>query len=324
MEEKNVNITILKELYANRWKIMLTTVFFLALSLVVYFITPPKYTSNAIVYPTSSNSIDEVVANPSFGFEIQADRTIQLFESQMMKDRLVEKFDLITYYELDTNSSKWYSQLNKNYARDISFSRTKYQSVVVNVTMKDPFLAANIANEAITYIDTIQKSLFLENLQKIKTELENAITTQQSELDQMLVNILFLDSSLNQNNPIAINKLNQLKFKQQTGQSQSGDAIIIDALQDHPGFLLEKQINNYYIKLNTLNSLKNKLEEVKKTINLPFPGVYTVSKARPDETPTSPKLLWNLLFGFLIGLMFSIAFIFIKHNLKSITEISKN
>lgn len=324
MEEKNVNIKTLQTLYKNRWKITLTTIFFLVLSLAVYFMTPHKYTSNAIVYPTSSNNIDEVVINPSFGFEIQADRTIQLFESQMMKDRLVEKFDLITYYGLDTNSSKWYNQLNKNYAQDISFSRTKYQSVVISVTMKDPFLAAKIANEAIAYIDTIQKSLFLENLAKIKVELENAISTQQNELDQLLMDILFLDSSLSQKNPIAINKLNQLKFKQQTGQSQSGDGIIMNALQDHPGFLLEKQINNYYIKLNTLNSLKNKLEEVKKTIDLPFPGVYIVSKARPDETPTSPRLFWNLLFGILIGLIFSVMFIFIKHSLKSIAEISEN
>ncbi|CAG5076361.1 Wzz/FepE/Etk N-terminal domain-containing protein [Parvicella tangerina] len=318
MEENKINKKALSELYQNRWKIVFTTLFFGVLALVVYFITPKKYAASAIVYPTSSNSIDEVVSNPTFGFEVQADRTIQLFESQMMKDQLVKEFNLIEYYSLDTTSKDWFSKLTKYYARDISFSRTKYQSVVVRVTLTDPFLAADIANASIAYLDTIQKNMFVGNLTKIKAEIKSKIEVQQQELDNLLISIISFDSSSSAENPISSNKINQLNFKNQTGQTQSGDAVIMKALKSNPGFLLEKQVNDYYIKLNALNSLKGKYEEVKETIELPFPGVYVVSKAKPDETPTSPKLFWNLTFGLLIGAFVSIGFILLRLSIKSV------
>jgi uncharacterized protein involved in exopolysaccharide biosynthesis len=290
----------------------------MGLSLGVYFITPKQYTAHAIVYPTSSNRIDDMVSDPSFGFEIQADRTIQLFESQMMKDKLVAEFNLMEYYELDSNSNDWFYKLNTFFARDITFSRTQYQSVLVRVKMKDPVMAANVANTAVSYLDTIQKALFMENLIQVRDEIASNVAEQQQELDLLLISIMSSDSVEATDNPISENKLNQLMFQQQIGATQSGDAIIIEALKEHPSFLLEKQINDYYIKLNTLNALKTKLEDIEKTIALPFPGLYVVSEALPDSKPTSPKLFWNLGFGLLIGLVLSISFVLTRAGLRNI------
>lgn len=323
MEENLVNNHLIREIYTNRWRILITSSLFLVLSLVLYFVTPKKYTASAIVYPSFSNSIDELVQNPSFGFEIQADRTIQLFESQMMQDEIVEKFDLINYYELDTNSTNWFSQLNKFYARDITFTRTQHQSVMVRVSMEDPFMAAEIANTAVSYLDTIQKSLFMKNLLIVRDEIAKNVNEQQEELDQLLASIVQNDSEVSSTSQISENKLNELKHKQETGSSQSGDAIILEVLENHPGFMVEKQINDYYIRLNVLNSLKVKLADIEKTISLPFPGVYVVSHARPDEKASSPKLFWNLSFGLLIGLVLSIGFVLTMAGFRNLKDSFK-
>lgn len=323
MDEKNVNLLILKSLFENRLMIVMTILGFVLLSICVNFMIPKKFTSSAIVYPNATNSIDELVIDPSFGFEIQADRTIQLFESQMMKDKLVKKFNLIGYYELDTTSSEWYAKLSKNYSKDITFSRTKYQSVLIRVNMKDPFLAADIANTAVNYLDTIQKNLFVENLIEIKHQIELNVSIQQQEIDQVLLEILMSDTLGSSSNPVSTNKLNQIKFQHQIGQAQAGDDLIIQVLEKYPSFEIEKKINDYYIKLGALNELKKKLANVEETIKLPFPGVYIISRALPDKTPTSPILFWNIIFGFLIGMVVSVGYLIAKVSLGSIRSSLK-
>ena len=47
---------------------------------VVTLFIPKQYTSMAVVFATESNSLDDAVRNPQFGYDVEADRLIQLLQ----------------------------------------------------------------------------------------------------------------------------------------------------------------------------------------------------------------------------------------------------
>lgn len=144
--ENNSAINFIKTIFKNIKTILFITLLFFVASIIITLLIPKKYNAYGVVYPTSSNSIKEVSKNMYFGYEFQADRLIQLFESQKMKDKIIEKYDLINYYELDKDTDDWRYLLNKNYDENIDFKRTKFISVSIEATMKTPEMAANIVN----------------------------------------------------------------------------------------------------------------------------------------------------------------------------------
>ena len=91
MEEKDVNLTIITKLYKKRKLIIATTLTFFAVAIAITFFIPKRYAAHAVVYPTKSNSIKTMVFDADFGFEIHADRLIQLFESDEVKKNLVKE-----------------------------------------------------------------------------------------------------------------------------------------------------------------------------------------------------------------------------------------
>lgn len=315
MKESEANTQIVHLLYQNRIKILVSVALFLIASIVITSITPKKYMSRAIIYPSSSNNFDDVISNPDFGFEIQADKIIQLLESQIMQEAIIDQFDLISYYELDTTETYWYDQLQKKYARDINFGRTKYQSVTITVSLKDPNLAANVANQITSNIDSIQASLFASNLRDLKNTLLDKINAQQIILDSLLGAILLSEKEV-EKHPILSTKENLAKYHYETGQVTTGDPIILDALVNHPSIQLENLTNSYYLQLTSINGLKTKLNKVEEALSLPLPGIYIISKAVPNAKPTSPNLIWNIVYGFIIGLGLSISMVIISNRLK--------
>ena len=129
----------------------------------VTMLISPRYYSVGIIFPTASNSAQRVLENPQFGYDLDADRLMQILESEVVMDSVIKKFDLITYYEIDTSRLDWEYHLDLNVVRDITFFRSKYMSIIIRASMKDPVLAANIVNYIIDIIDPLREAIFKEN-----------------------------------------------------------------------------------------------------------------------------------------------------------------
>src|SRR3990167_7781158 len=140
------NKTALHFLFRNR-KLLIISLFTGGLlgGIITLFI-PITYLSTAIVYPYSAYTKDNIIANPQFGLELETEQLLQLMESKSMRDRTIKHFKLYKYYQIDTNNISWESQLTLQYINDVSFERSKYLSVVINVQTRDPKLSAQIAN----------------------------------------------------------------------------------------------------------------------------------------------------------------------------------
>ena len=323
MEEKTANKRVLDTLFKNTVKILLFSIVFAIIAVGVTFFIPKKYTASGIVFPTNSNSMKDVANSNFFGYEFQADRLIQLFESQKMKETIIKRYDLINYYEIDTNSKNWRYYLNKYYIEDISFKRTKFISVKLNVIMKSPELASKIANTMMSYIDTIRKEILYENVYALQNDLSNKVFDHQMTVDRLLF-LLSNEKKATKPNQLAQNIVSKLEENNKNGNLGLGDEIIINAAKNNYTFKTAKAINEYYHQLSILSNLKKELVVLKEKTSIPFPRIYRVQNAIADYKNTSPSFLLNMILGFLIGAIGSILFYSLKIHWRNFSESIAN
>lgn len=317
--EKTANKRVLETLFKNRIEILIVSVLCAILAVGVTFFIPKKYTSSGIVFPTNSNSMKDVANSTFFGYEFQADRLIQMFQSQKMKETIVKRYDLINYYEIDTNSKNWRYSLSKNYNADISFKRTKFISVELSVTMKSPELACDIANTMMSYIDTIRKEILYENIYALQNDLSYKITKNQPIVDSLLY-LLSNEKKMAKPNQLAQNIVSKLEENNKNGNLGLGDEIVINAAKNNYTFKTAKAINEYYHQLSILSNLKKELVQLKEKTSMPFPRIYRVQNAIADYKKTSPSFLVNLILGFLIGAIVTILFYSLKIHWNNFSE----
>ena len=317
--EKTANKRVLETLFKNRIKILIVSVLCAILAVGVTFFIPKKYTSSGIVFPTNSNSMKDVANSTFFGYEFQADRLIQMFQSQKMKETIVKRYDLINYYEIDTNSKNWRYSLSKNYNADISFKRTKFISVELSVTMKSPELACDIANTMMSYIDTIRKEILYENIYALQNDLSYKIAKNQPIVDSLLY-LLSNEKKMAKPNQLAQNIVSKLEENNKNGNLGLGDEIVINAAKNNYTFKTAKAINEYYHQLSILSNLKKELVQLKEKTSMPFPRIYRVQNAIADYKKTSPSFLVNLILGFLIGAIVTILFYSLKIHWNNFSE----
>ena len=178
-----------------KWRKPLALFSFLAVILAGLFssslIITPKFKSTSIIYPTTTNSISQALLvehNPyrkdvlEFGEELEAERLLQILNSDEMQNRIVDEFDLFTHYEIGQQDefAKTWMELAIN--EHFSFKRTELMSIKIEVLDKDPVLAAKMCNRVVDLIDVVLKRVKLERAQQALVILEDRDSSLSSRL----------------------------------------------------------------------------------------------------------------------------------------------
>jgi len=138
------------------------------LSGVVAFLMTPLYLSTAVVFPAATSSVsfseqrNAKAAAMDFGEEEQAEQLVQILQSSRIRDKVVTEFDLMKHYEINANGANKYFKLNEAYNNHISFNRTRFGSIRIDVLDENPALAAKIANKIVDLIDTVKNEMIAE------------------------------------------------------------------------------------------------------------------------------------------------------------------
>jgi len=166
-------------LFVYKWRkpliiISLTTAVLAAIFSGPWFITP-KFKSSVVMFPATTNSVAQAIlieksANTKdvleFGKEEEAEQMLQILNSDEIRDRVIEKYNLMEHYKIDQNSPYKRTNLYKKYESNISFRRTEYMSVVVEVLDTDPQMAADMANEIASLVDSVKNRIQQERASK--------------------------------------------------------------------------------------------------------------------------------------------------------------
>ncbi|NBV68840.1 MAG: hypothetical protein EBR91_08725 [Flavobacteriia bacterium] len=159
---------LLKFIWNKRKPIMLVTLLAAVASTIVSFLITPLFLSTAIVFPAATSSVsfseqrNAKSAAMDFGEEEQAEQLIQILQSARIKDKVIHQFNLMKHYDIDAQGTNKNFKLNEAYNNHISFSRTRFGSIRIDVLDENPKLAAKIANKIVNLIDTVKNEMIAE------------------------------------------------------------------------------------------------------------------------------------------------------------------
>jgi uncharacterized protein involved in exopolysaccharide biosynthesis len=129
------------------------------------FFIKPKYKSSVVMFPSTNSSLSrsllsEVASEKEnvmrFGEEEECEQMLQILNSDEIRDRIINKYNLMEHYNIKPNSSYPLTKLKRKFSENISFRRTEFLSVEVEVLDTDRDFAANIANDIAAFLDTVK------------------------------------------------------------------------------------------------------------------------------------------------------------------------
>jgi capsular polysaccharide biosynthesis protein len=276
-------------------------------SVIITLFIPKEYTSTAVIFPTESNSLDDAIRNPQFGYDVEADRLIQLLESRMIRDSIVKKFNLVKYYDLDRSDIDWDYKLTKKFQRDITFKKTEFMSVIISVRTRVPEMSAGIANEIISQIGKIREKLLKSNVYLALSSLRKESDLMKSDLDSLAG---------------VVDRLTHNRSDvRQYVQTERNISLIFDKKQmadDAEGKALQLVVDQYNTRLTWYYDVQTRLKSANLMSQRPLPSVYIIESAVPSFKKSYPKFSINLLIAFASSSVFISFLLFFIHKIRNL------
>jgi uncharacterized protein involved in exopolysaccharide biosynthesis len=129
----------------------------------------PQFKSTTIIYAPRTNSTSKILLsenNPnerldikSYAVEEETEQLMQILKSRDIKDMLIDKYDLVHYYAINTNAKGWKTKLYETLEGFVTIKRTQYGAILISVNDWNPVQAAEMANDIAAELDTIKNRI---------------------------------------------------------------------------------------------------------------------------------------------------------------------
>jgi len=151
-------------IYSRRKPLMIIGFIAAVISILASLTITPRFRSTVVMFPASGISISQALVSTtsdnqrsgilSFGEEEETEQLLQILRSQEIKQKLVQKFNLMQHYDIKENAKYKNTILDKKMKSNISFRKTEYMSISISVLDEDPQMAADMANEIASLLDS--------------------------------------------------------------------------------------------------------------------------------------------------------------------------
>jgi uncharacterized protein involved in exopolysaccharide biosynthesis len=272
----------------------------IVVSTFVSFRLTEMFKSTVILFPASAASSSKYLLSNQyfgrqtlyeFGEEEQCDQLLQILNSDNIKNRIIEKYDLYKHYDINPDSKHSQFEMNKTYRGNIRFRRTKYTSVLIEVLDKDPVKAADIANDISDLVDSTMNDIHRERTMAGFKSVER-------EFNEANKNIKELEDSLK-----VLQKMGILDVEYQTKELTLAYSTALIEGNEKAASLIENKIKlleRYSGAFNSLtesleyefsrrNVLKIKYGEAKVDAEQMLSYKYVVDQATPADKKSYPK-----------------------------------
>lgn len=136
----------------------------------------PRYKSSATVYPVNLNS---------YSIETRTDQLLQLLESNSIRDSLIKRFGLPEKYEVDTAVNGGYFALYNEFNDRVEISKTRYESVQIEVVDEDPRQARDMVLEMLDQVNLLARRLQREKSNEVLVIAERSLAHERHKLDSV-------------------------------------------------------------------------------------------------------------------------------------------
>jgi uncharacterized protein involved in exopolysaccharide biosynthesis len=319
------SINILVFLFKWRWALVITCLAAAVISAVVSLTLEEKFKSSVVMFPAGKSSLgsqlmEEVQKEDvlQFGEKEEAERLLQILNSDKIRNKIIEKYDLYTHYNIPRDSKGANAKMSLAYDENISSKLTRFGSVRVDVLDKDPKTAMNIANDITALLDTVANEL--KNIRA-----REAFNIAQSEYQHLQNEIRVLEDSMGvlrtkgvYDYISQIEGLNE-QYATAIGKRQSNEAAQLKKEMDQLAFY-----GSVYVKLETLIEsayereaiLKKRYELLKIDLNSNLPATFVVDSAAEADKKSYPIRWLIVVMSVFSAFVFGIVAILIFENFK--------
>lgn len=321
-------------LFAWKWRKPLLVVSITAAIIAIIFSSPyfikPRFKSTVVIFPSTTYSVSKALLPQTsatkaqdvleFGEEQQADQLLQILKSDEIRQRIIDKYDLMNHYNIKESHPYRITELHKKYENNISFRRTEFMSVEIKVLDTSPDTAAAVANEIARLLDEVKGRIQRERALKSLMIVENEYNQMRDELNTME------------------DKLTELRYKgvhdyeRQAGAltEQLGRSIIQTGAKSNKTLEIQNKLDTLaryggtYVSLRDEASLlqeefvkvKNRLAQARVDVNEQLPTVFTVNEAFAAERKTYPKRSLIIAVSFFSALLFTLIVIIVVETIR--------
>ena len=124
------------------------------------------YESTVVMFATSQHSLGEQFFEETkkndllaYGETEDAERLLQILNSHRIRNRIIEKYDLYTQYNIDPSEPGAKTDMALTYGSNVSANLTRFGSIRVQVLDTDPELARDMANDMAFLVDSVANSM---------------------------------------------------------------------------------------------------------------------------------------------------------------------
>jgi uncharacterized protein involved in exopolysaccharide biosynthesis len=277
---------------------------------IVVFLMTPLFLSTAIIFPAATSSVsfseqrNAKAASMDFGEEEQAEQLIQILQSARIRDKIMDKFNLMSHYRIASDGKNKNFKLNEAYNSHITFSRTKFGSIKIDVLDEDPAFAAKIANKIVDLIDTVKNEMITERtlpafkvnqrkLSQLKHD-RDSILNKLDSLSNLGVIALDVRSNLFQAYVDSKNEDDRAELKKKIEVN-----LKYGALYDGLEYMRNAKIIN-------LEDFMASYEQAESDANIKFNHKFIVERAVPADKKDQPKRLVIILVTAFLAFIFAI------------------
>jgi uncharacterized protein involved in exopolysaccharide biosynthesis len=312
-----------------KWRKLLLVVFTatIIISSFTALLIREKYKSTVILFPATTSSISKALLTENnfkqddvmqLGAEEEAEQMLQILNSDEIRTKICEKYNLMKHYKIDSSDKFKRTKLFEEFQSNINFKRTEYMSVKIEVLDQNPDTAAMIANDIAALHDStkirMQKQRALQALNIVRSE----YLLKDADVKKMTDSIR------------AINRLGVYDYESQSEVTSEqyaiaiskGDARAVKSLEEKLKVLSEygsayvSLRDNLFMQRKQLNLLKTKYEEAKVDVEQVIPQKFIVSNAYPAEKKSYPIRWLIVVVSTISALLITILLLLVIENIQ--------
>lgn len=316
-QQKSYNFSsadLLIYIWRKRW-ILLTVGFITGVAaIVISLLITPMFKASVIMFPATNVMISKelLVQNFSgknvhgFGEEEQAEQLLQVLNSEPIRTRIIEKYNLMEHYEIDPEGRYPMTELFEEYKSNINFRMTEYMSVEIDVMDKDPELAADIANNISDLVDTVYNGM-------IKDRAWEALRLVEREFKDAEEKLVVMQDSFDMVS-------SQLSSDIETGEEPAD--VVIRALSKNGAYYLS-MINLVRSQAGIVAGLSLRYKEARLEAEQDLSYKFVVERAFPPEKKAYPNKSLIVIVSTFAALLLALIVLIVIDNIKARVAIQK-
>ena len=286
------------------------------------FLITPKYKSKVVLFPAASTPLSQVLLTnyptnkniEGFGEEEEAEQVLQVLYSDMIKDKIINKYDLLSHYKVKPDSKTRKSDLYKEFESNSSFRRTEFNSIEITIMDSDPVMAANIANDISNLIDTVLNEIRKDRVKQAYNIVQQEYIAYQQKVKLMEDSINVLRSGGVNHYEVTVDRLTEGYAKalinNNTNAAEKIDKRLksISPMATQYISLRERILGDY----GQLTNLRGRYLAMKVEVEQNIPTTYIVDRAFAADKKSYPIrsliVILSMLSAIVLGIIAALIF----------------